>query len=690
MNKEEFAEDLRAEVTSTAIASEYFKPEAFAEITTNLLAQADEVSDVRLASVEGILKSRKKFVIDGYSFDDADDSLNCFIVSYSEDESPDNLTKTDCEALTSTVMNFLELVQDYDQIKSLQGSAYQVAQEVSPLIRLASRVKIYVLTNRLLSDRIKSLEPQSLGGALRVEVNIWDLTRFYDLHVSKQSREDLSIDLTDFVDGGVPALKAGSSNEEMATYLMVLPGLALAKLFDTYGSRLLEGNVRSFLSLRGKVNKGIRATILEAPEKFLAYNNGLSTTATGVVVETRNGVLYLKNVENLQIVNGGQTTASLYTYLRTEVIKKSNLSSVDVQAKLIVLKPEKAEELVPDIAKYANTQNQIQDSDFFSNSPFHIRMEGISKRLNAGPKPGAVATTRWFYERARGAYLNEKARFATAAEQRKFEGIYPRNQVITKTDLATYFNAWDQKPQMVSKGAQKNFKAFAETIAGKYSSESSQGLFGDDFYKQIVGKALIHSRLQHLVTKAEWYETGYRANIVAYTMARFAYELEKRSLDLNWNQLWRNQELPSSIEQTLTSVAHQILGILTDETRTQKNVTEYAKTDIAWAKAKGLQIQFDAATLSELVSSTSEDKRERVKEAKSQGNILGEVEKLNYLISVPRETWAEVATSKSLSISDKEADILKILVTRGVVSNKQADVLYGLIQKAKLEGIKFP
>jgi hypothetical protein len=690
LNKNEYGEDLRAEVGAHAAASDLFKSESFAEISTRILAEAEEVSDVRLSSIEGSLKSRKKFSIDGYAFDDADESLSCFIVSYSDEQSPTTLTKSDCEALSAQVTSFLDAVKDFNQVQALQGTAYQIAQEISPLLRLASRIRIFILTNRTLSDRIKSLEQQSLSATQKVEINIWDLTRFYDLHESKQTREDLSIDLTHYVTNGVQALRSSSSNSEMETFLAVIPGAALARMFDDFGSRLLEGNVRSFLSLRGKVNKGIRQTILEAPEKFLAYNNGLSTTATGVSLELKEGQTYITRVENLQIVNGGQTTASLYTFLRNEVAKKANLDKVDVQAKLIVLNPDRAEALVPDIARFANTQNQIQDSDFFSNSPFHIRMEGISKRLNAGPKAGAVATTRWFYERARGAYLNEKNRQTTAADQRKFEAIYPSQQVITKTAMATYYNAWDQKPHLVGRGLQKNFKSFAEEIAGKYATEAGQALYGDDFYKQIVGKAILYSRLQAMVSKAEWYESGYRANIVAYTVSRFAAELERRALDLNWSQIWRSQELTQPLENTLIAIAKQMLSVLTDESRAQKNVTEYAKSEIAWAKAKATAVAFSDELIRELVSNGKAEIQERNKEAKADGNLLNEVERLTYLLSVPKATWAEVATCPSLTISEKESDILTLLFSRGAISAKQATVIFGLIARAKLEGITFP
>ncbi len=74
------------------------------------------------------------------------------------------------------------------------------------------------------------------------------------------------------------------------------------------GGRLLEGNVRSFLSLRSTVNKDIRATILKDPEHFFVYNNGIAVTVEDMTLNDKGKLL---KATDFQIINGGQTTASL-------------------------------------------------------------------------------------------------------------------------------------------------------------------------------------------------------------------------------------------------------------------------------------------------------------------------------------------------------------------------------------------
>ena len=92
--------------------------------------------------------------------------------------------------------------------------------------------------------------------------------------------------------------------------------------------------------------------------------------------------LVIDSIKDLQIVNGGQTTASLFHTRRSD---KADLGEVFVQMKLTVIDDEKSEEVVPRISEFANTQNKVNAADFFSNHPFHVRMESFfSPDMGAG------------------------------------------------------------------------------------------------------------------------------------------------------------------------------------------------------------------------------------------------------------------------------------------------------------------
>ncbi len=689
MNLKEFHEDFLLEIQSSAVALGNFEKVQFTEIALKKLAEAEEVIDLTPSQFEGVGKNRKKIQIDAYGFDSVDDSIVCVVSDYSSNQSVETITKTEIDSIFGALEGFLEVVTDDSMVVQLEHSseAAQAALEIRARQASAARFKVFLVTNRKLSDRLKALPSRNIG-LTRAEFAVWDLERFYNSAMSSRGREDIEIDLKEWLPNGLAALRDSSGSADVSTYLAVIPGSVLAAIYDKYGSRLLEGNVRSFLSLRGSVNKGIRTTILTEPDKFLAFNNGLSTTATDIEFTSREGGVFITKINGLQIVNGGQTTASLFTYMRQEKQKLENLDKVFVQMKLIVVSQDLTAELVPNIARYANTQNRISEADFFSNSPFHIRMEEISKRISSGPKVGEVAPSRWFYERARGAYGNEKARLVSVSEVSKFEKLYPRNQVVTKTDLAKYSNCWNGKPHMVSKGAQKNFIDFANEVADKFSSESGKDYFGDDFYKRVVAQAIIFDSTHRAVKKADWYEPGYLANIVAYAIARVSSELTDRKLQINWAGIWKSMAISAHFEKTLVSAAREMREVLNDPTRPQKNVSEWAKTENCWKQAKARRILISPEFEAELQAVTSEMKREARSNEKASGQALNEVEKLTKLLAVDPKVWDDLLASPRLSVSPIEAGVVKVLKKDGYLSEKQADKLFELVQRAEAEGIK--
>lgn len=251
-----------------------------------------------------------------------------------------------------------------------------IIESSRPIINREKSTKFMVMSNR-----IREIQSTQIGGSV-AEYHIWDISRLQSLQESKTGKEEIVIDLKAFSEHGIPCLEAGS-NDEYTAYLCNIPGAILADLYNRYGGRLLEGNVRSFLSAKGKINREIRNTILNNPEMFFAYNNGIAATAYAVQVEYGEMCPYITEITSLQIVNGGQTTASLASAAINDKNKVNGLKGIYVPMKLSVVTPEKAMELIPNIAKYANKQNKVSDADFFSNHAFHIRIEDFSRRVLA-------------------------------------------------------------------------------------------------------------------------------------------------------------------------------------------------------------------------------------------------------------------------------------------------------------------
>ncbi|MCY4560694.1 MAG: AIPR family protein, partial [Chloroflexi bacterium] len=416
---------------------------------------------------------------------------------------------------------------------------------------------------------------------------------------SRGNAEPIEIDATSINGKPLPCLQAHVHGTSYKSYLVVLPGTFLADIYGLYGARLLEQNVRVFLQARTKVNRGIIDTVRESPDMFFAYNNGLTATASNIDMERLpDGTLGIRSFTNLQIVNGGQTTASVL-YAKDQT--RADLSDVFVQMKLSVIEPDKVEEVIPKISRFANTQNRISEADFFSSHPFHVEMEKISRRLSAPPKPGALAPTKWFYERARGQYKDASA-YGTVGERRRFSTEYPRNQMVNKTDLAKYSTTFECVPHLVSRGAQKCFLEFAEDVSKTW--DKGQDQFNEGYFRMAMAKAIVFRETDRLVGRSEWYraDRGYKANIVTYAIAWLVNHLKverRRAIDLQ--AIWSRQELPEELKEVLVDVARQVADAIRDTPESARNVGEYAKQQQCWAKICKMKVllgtDLDAATI---------------------------------------------------------------------------------------------
>jgi len=359
------------------------------------------------------------------------------------------------------------------------------------------------------------------------------------------------------------------SQADYSAYVAIIPGEILCKIYAEYGSRLLERNVRSFLQAKGNVNKGIRQTILKEPHRFLAYNNGISATAEAVqLVDLPNGGQGIVGIRDFQIVNGGQTTASLYQAVRKD---KADISGIYVQTKLTVVDRDRMDEIVPLISRYANNQNKVNEADFSANDPFHIRIEELSRTIWAPAVDGIQRQTRWFYERARGQYADAKNRESTPAKQKAFTLTHLNAQKFTKTDLAKFEHTWDQLPHIVSLGAQKNFAKFTVSLTEKSHPEPDE-----TYFTHLIAKAILFKSTEKIVGNEEF--GGYRANIVTYTLAYLSYKTRQ---DIDLDKIWKQQSLTPSLQQAIQVISREVHQVITNPPD-GRNVTEWCKKESCW------------------------------------------------------------------------------------------------------------
>ena len=616
----DFRSDFINEVSERATSDSNFTHSAFVDVAVELLEEAGELADSEICYFRGT-SGRKSIGVDAYAFDKADNSAR-FVIAEFTNSIDATMSQTEANAHFTRLRQFVEAALESQLSESLEESspARFLTEDLVAKRDEVSRIRLYLICDAQLSQRVRDW-PEGAIGDISVEYHIWDISRFFRMRSSLLGQDELVVNFESFSNGGLPCLRA-SESDAYSAFLCIVPGATLAEIYNKHGSRLLEGNVRSFLSTTGKVNRAIRKTIVENPAMFFAFNNGIAATATSVELSADGS--RIKSARDLQIVNGGQTTASLAAALRS--LKKIS-DAIFVPMKLSVVDAAVAEALIPDISRCANSQNKVSEADFFSNHPYHRRLEQISRRLWAPASDGAQFETHWFYERARGQYVNESLGM-TSANGGKFKKANPRNQVISKTDLAKSESSWAELPHKVSRGAQSAFLDFADSISRYWEKNADE--FDDDYFRSVVARTILFREAQVIVQAQEWYTGGFRANIVTYGIAKLSHDIARLGGDsLDFNSIWSQQRLTESCRKQIAVSAFAAFKIITKPPSNSANITQWCKRSECWAKVQDAPNTLLKSFSEELVS-------DRKSEHKS-GNVG-----INSATQVAKSAQAEV------------------------------------------------
>lgn len=665
MELHEFRKDFLEDIKADAHASGEGSCASFVSSFARYLEEADYLLDFTSSYFEGTGKQNRKLRVDGYSYDEFDNTMYLIIADYDVLDEDRILTKSGANQLQSRLINFVDYALTSNLHREIEMS--RPCSDLVDLLRAKRddirRYQLLIFSTASIGSTIRKLDASTING-IPSECQIWGIERLFQLCGSDTGRDILEINFKDFSSEGIPCLEAsGASTEDFESYLAIIPGTLLADLYDKYGSSLLEGNVRSFLSTKVAVNKKIRTTILQQPERFFAYNNGISATAADVQFDRTEHGLSLISARDFQIINGGQTTASLSS-ARYNYRGKANLDVIYVQMKLTVishsLENEAATTLVQNISRSSNSQNKVSDADFFSTHPFHVQMERCSQRLGARGTGGLQFETKWFYERARGQYLQKQMRM-TPGEKKKFLLQHPKNQLITKTDLAKVRNTWDGLPHLVSKGAQTNFIDFAQKISTAW--EKDEGLhFGDKYFQESVALCLLFRFTEKMVPRQDWYQQGYRANIVTYTIA-LLHKLVKEKYqkkDLDLMRIWTRQVIPNAIQLALTELTELVYDKITDPQRGIENVTQWCKRDACWLSVQNISYELPSEIEDCLIG--QDDMRAIARDAKLDRRIEIEADVMTKVVEITADEWRTVsdfAIAKKM-ISQDELSALRI------------------------------
>lgn len=548
-------------------------------------------------------KKESKIQLNGYLYQDDINTLNLYVVEYEpfmEDDELPVANMTSLKEYANKAKRFYTNAEPILQLADRSMEYYDLTKMIVDKKDEIEEVNIYVITsNFYLSNKPIDLTIPSVE---TVNVHVWDMDRIFKLSEAEQGIREFDIHFESEYGAAIQMMHVPNNTEKglIDCYIGVIPAKLLSRLYDDWGPKLVERNVRSFLQARGGTNKGIRDTLKDESQRelFVAYNNGISSVAkAGDIEQIGDSNLYkIKTLTSWQIVNGGQTTASIHQAYKNDV----DLEGVYVQSKLTILNiPEEIEyndaqmdrhaledEMIAKISEYANTQNKINKSDLLANTRFMSDIEKLSRNIWIPTQDNRKEESKWYFERARGQYMVDISRRSKGKEQTAFKKVYPKEKVITKVEMAKYFMSWEGYPHVSSKGGEEAFKRFMDLNSQYWKQSSVTNDEGEvtksilsidsDYYKQLIAGRIINAFVTSIVERMNL--KGYRANVIYYTVAMLNYLYGK---EINLMEVWQQQALSNKWEDIVRAIANNALNYLRESAGDQ-NVTQWAKKEDCW------------------------------------------------------------------------------------------------------------
>lgn len=630
--------------------------QTFTRYVVDLLAEAGETENADIAYDEKSLGTRNQHKINAYAIADNYETVDLFISIFRPEEEIPRITKDEVEQATRRITNFFHksIYKDYVNEVAESSQIFEFANTLANYNELREnlvRVNAFIIT----CGEYKGDFPESAEiSGYKIFYRVVDINYIYQ--ISEASRVPIEINFEE-EHFQIPCLSASNENDDYQTYIAIIPGQCLANLYERFGARLLEQNVRSFLQFTGKINKGIRDTIKNEPHMFLAFNNGIAATADHI--ELNESGHFIKKVSNLQIVNGGQTTASIY---HTSKKDKADISNIFVQVKFsIVKKQEQFSEIVSRISRYANTQNKVNDADFTANNPSLVALEKLSRYMLTPITIQSNMQTYWFFERARGQYKNLRQKDGfTKQRQVAFDKKYPKKQVFTKVELAKYINAYEEVfdgkklvigPHIVVRGNEKNYSRYINNNLPDSVKKINNVYFEDAIAKAILFKT---ADSRYGTKKNPEYCIGEMKQVtVPYTISLLNKLTNGR---LNLYKIWQNQAVSATLSDVIYDLMKQVNQYILSESPGSHYI-EWAKKEECWTKVKERTWAFNINDIADdLVDENNPPKRNIVSESG-----LDEENEIQYNLeiikSIPYTLWKKIAEwgqeTSSLNISQQ-------------------------------------
>lgn len=692
---DEFRTEFINMINISSIESSQHATDSFIdEMRETLIDDFSLVSDIENCFYEFTngTKAYKNMQIDAGYLDLAVNSVDFLIADFNQGPL-ENINNEFINSKSRLMINFFEnTLKGFFTEGEVSNPAVQLAFNIRSNIDSIYKLHLIIISTNVISQRVKTIDLDDFefnGKKYKVELDVIDIQKIYNSKLPNFNKEPIEINTKDFGIKGIQCIKADIGSTDYESYLAIVPGQFLCDIYKKYGPRLLESNVRSFLNAKGAVNKGIRDTIRDERDKFFTYNNGISTIAKSIEVENiDNAGLYITKFNDFQIINGGQTTASLAS---ADIRDHAPLDRIFVQMKLTILK-EDDPEMVHYISQYANSQNKVTSADLNSNHPYYIKIEDFSRKIYAPPVNNATYQTLWFFERARGQYDQPKMSMSKS-ERDKYTKENPKNQKFSKTDLAKYLNSADMEPYNVSRGAEQNLVRFHEKIDKAWKANKND--FSELYYKDLISKAILFKTIEKVISAQDWYieNKAYRAQLVTYTFSKLVYEINSLKMEINYKSIWDKQIVPNYLIKDIEKIAKLAFDVFNDPNRTFSNIGEYTKRKDCWDALMAKKYELTEETRENLI--TKEEKKIENISAKKEQKLSNSLMDNIQIFQFKPENWKrllEEGKSRNL-LSEKECSFLEhaIKYSMGVASDMapyQTKNIMEIKEKLENEGIK--
>ena len=579
MSIEEFHRGIRSEIQAI-VAERILSDEGtfpseeliYAELAMEQIANANICDTPTICHWTGTI-GNARLRITGYALSTDETCLDLFVTRYFGTDEIENLRDSEATSTAKEGIKFLFEAAGGRLASRMEasGDIYELVLFIKEHWASLEQLRVFVVTDG--QTKSKRFAPKEVQGKI-VAIEAMDIERLYR-HTTGKPRDEVSISFEQTLGRPLPCIHVPDPDADYEYALTAIPGEVIRELYLRYNSRLLEANVRTFLGYRSRVNSGIAETLLKEPEHFMAFNNGLVIVCDSAELSRcEDGGLGFSLIKGLQIVNGGQTTSSIFFASRDR--KEIDLSHVMVPAKVIILKgddDDARERLISNISKFANSQNVVKTSDLSANRPFHVQFEKLSEEVWCSD-----GASRWFYERAAGAYQVRLLRERTDAKRREFQKIVPTKHKLSKNDVAKFHEAWRGKPSQVALAGEKNFAAFM--VALDENPELVPNPLTPEWYRALIAKVIIFRAIETMIKKKDAKKTFRQGwvNIATYTVVALAQKMPGR---IDFELVWQQQDISESFGKLLWEWA-KVVNSTFDRIAPGRQFSEVAKRADTW------------------------------------------------------------------------------------------------------------